>query len=331
MEWPRPWRAALAAGFLLFIAYFAAVVLLQWRGNAFHSELGNTADEPAHYVTGLMVRDYIGQSLMGKSVGSPIAFARNYYVHYPKVALGHWPPAFYLLQAVWTLLFTPSVISVMLLMAAITAALATAVYHALGSATSRGVAIGAGLLFISIPTTEQFSQLVMAEILVALLVFLAVLAYGRYLETEGWQPAAWFGLWFSLALLTKGTGIQLALVPPLALLFTGRWYLLRRFSFWLPVIIVCVLAAPWYLWIPGAQHESVARFGGLQVATNRQWRTPMAWAEMLGPVALVMACVGLVLCVRQSHRALRNRASQNRSGLWIAAIASLLRDRKSVV
>ena len=34
-----------------------------------------------------------------------MAFAENYYLHYPEVAMGHWPPGFYLLQAVWTLLF----------------------------------------------------------------------------------------------------------------------------------------------------------------------------------------------------------------------------------
>ncbi len=309
MQWFRPSRAGFAAKIRVFLAYFAAVVLLQWHANAFLSELGSTADEPAHYITGLMVRDYLAHAAL--ILQPPMAFARNYYLHYPKVALGHWPPFFYVVQAAWTLLFSPSVISVMLLMAALTSVLATAVCQALREFTSWIVAFCAGLLFISLPVVEEFSQMLMAEMLVALLVFLAVLSYGQFLQSQRWQPAAWFGLWCSLALLTKGTGIQLALVPPMALLLTRRWHWLRRFTFWLPAIIVCALAVPWYLWVPGAQHESVARFGGLQVATNRNWQTPLVWFQMVGPVVAVAACVGVFVYRRKSD-------------IYIAAIASLL-------
>ena len=172
-------------------------------------------------------------------------------------------------------------------------------------------------LFISLPVIEEFSRLVMAEMLVALLVLLAVLAYGSYLDSERWQPAAWFGIWFSLALLTKGTGIQLALLPPLGALCGGRWHLLTRFSFWLPAIIVLGTAGPWYLWVPGAQHESVARFGGVRSNWDRLLSTPVEWAEMLGIVLLVAAIGGLLICCGQ---VLRGSAG----GKWIASLAVLL-------
>ena len=51
-------------------------------------------------------------------------FAENYYVHYPEVALGHWPPTFYVVQALWTLPFFASRGSVILLMSVLTAILA---------------------------------------------------------------------------------------------------------------------------------------------------------------------------------------------------------------
>jgi len=81
------------------IFYFCCSAALQWVAGAFRSGFGANPDEPAHYVTGLMVRDYVAQLLPG----SPIAFAQNYYLHYPAVAFGHWPPMFYVLQALWTL------------------------------------------------------------------------------------------------------------------------------------------------------------------------------------------------------------------------------------
>jgi hypothetical protein len=298
---------------LLFFLYFICVVLLQWRDDAFRSELGGDPDEPAHYVTGLMVHDYIAAGFPG----SPLPYARDYYLHYPKVALGHWPPFFYLVQAAWTLVFTTSRTSVMLLMAAITALLATVLCESLRDEFSLAVGMGAAALMISLPAIEESSHLLMAEMLVALLVLLAVLAYGRYLDTEGWRPAAWFGIWFTLALLTKGSAIQLALVPPVAVLFGRRWHLLRRFSFWLPAILVLSIAGPWYLWVPGAQHESVARFGGLKFFRGRLTAPPVEWAGMLGVVLLFAATLGLLICCRQILRG-------SAKGMWTASLGVLL-------
>jgi hypothetical protein len=309
----RTLRDGWASRILLFSLYFVCVVLLQWRGNAFRSELSGSPDEPAHYVTGLMVHDYIAAGFSQ----SPLPYARNYYLHYPKVALGHWPPFFYVVQAAWMLLFTTSRTSVMLLMAAITALLATVLCEILREEFSLALGMSAAALFISLPIIEEFSHLVMTELLVALLVLLAVLAYGRYLDTERWQPAAWFGIWFTLALLTKGTGIQLALLPPLGVLFGGRWHLLKRFSFWLPAMIVLGIAGPWYLWVPGAQHESVARFGGVSSNWGRLTGTPVAWASMLGIILLVAATVGLLICCRQILRG-------SARGKWMASLAVVL-------
>jgi hypothetical protein len=175
----------------------------------------------------------------------------------------------------------------------------------------------AAALCISLPVIEEFSHLVMAEMLVALLVLLAVIAYGRYLDSGRWQPAAWFGIWFALALLTNGTAIQLAMLPPFAVLFARRWHLLRRFSFWLPAILVLGLAGPWYLWVPGAQHESVARFGGVALHWGRLIGTPAAWASMLGLVLLIAATLGLLICCRQILHG-------SAGGKWIASLAVLL-------
>ena len=312
----RTLRDKLASRITLFCLFFVCVVLLQWRGNAFRSELGGTPDEPAHYVTGLMVHDYIAAGFPGP----PMLYARNYYLHYPKVALGHWPPLFYALQAAWTLVFTVSRTSVMLLMAAITALLATVVCESLREDFSLVVGVGAGALLISLPIIEEFSHLLMAEMLVALLVLLAVLAYGRYLDTGRWQSAAWFGIWFTLALLTKGTAIQLAFVPPLAVLFGRRWQLFGSFSFWLPAILVLGIAGPWYLWVPGAQHESVARFGGIQFYPDRLAGTPIAWGSMLGVVLLIAAGVGLLICCRQIFLFQLQRPA----GKWTAGLAVLV-------
>ena len=294
---------------LLFFFYFGAAVLLQWRGNAFSAEFGETEDEAAHYVTGLMVRDYIAQGFPGP----PLAYARNYYVHYPKVALGHWPPVFYIVQAFWTLLVPSCHVTLMLLMAGIAALLATILCISLQTEFARFWGVSLGLIFLSLPIVEQYSRDVMAEMLVALLVFLAVLSYGRYLDTERWQSGVWFGIWFGIALLTKGSAIQLALVPPVAVLLTRRIHLITRLSFWVPALAVGAIAGPWYYLVPGAQHETVARFGGVAFHGQRLGGSLTDWAIMLGLVLSFGVLVGLGLSLRQRLR----------QGKWAAALAAL--------
>src|SRR5688572_12835379 len=77
------------------LMFLALALALQIVRGSYHDEFNGSPDEPAHFVTGLMVRDYVANGLPG----SPMAFARDYYLHYPKVAFGQWPPILYVVQA----------------------------------------------------------------------------------------------------------------------------------------------------------------------------------------------------------------------------------------
>ena len=127
------------------IFYFFFCLALPWAAGAYRSGFGANADEPAHYVTGLMVRDYIAQFFPGP----PMAFAQSYYLHYPVVALGHWPPMFYILQAFWTLAAPVSYASLLLLMAALTLCTAATLHQLM-----REGGLFAGVLFAALPITR---------------------------------------------------------------------------------------------------------------------------------------------------------------------------------
>ncbi len=62
----------------VFCVALALTVFLQWRGNAYAAEWSFNTDEPAHYVTGLLVHDYLTEGFPH----NPRAFADNVYVHY---------------------------------------------------------------------------------------------------------------------------------------------------------------------------------------------------------------------------------------------------------
>jgi hypothetical protein len=68
-----------------FAVLLGLVVALQAAGGAYASGFGGYPDEPAHVVTSLMMRDFI----VGLDFCHPLQFVQQYFLHYPKVAIGH--------------------------------------------------------------------------------------------------------------------------------------------------------------------------------------------------------------------------------------------------
>ena len=228
---------------LPFLIFLAIVLVFQFYVGAYRAEFGSEPDEAAHYVTGLMVHDYVTHLFPG----NPMHFAKDYYEHYPKVALGHWPPMFYVIQSAWTLLFTPSRISIMLLMAVLTAAAATILFTFLRARFGVWKAMAGTLLFLYVPLVQQFASAVMTEIPMTLLLLIAAWCWVRFLETERTRDAALFGLVAALAILVKFSGFSLALVPVFTLLMTRKFHLLKTRAFWASAVTVAALAGPWTL------------------------------------------------------------------------------------
>lgn len=264
MKLPHRQRSFFLAGvFLLFVALAAG---LQWRGGAYHSEFGEHADEAAHYVTGLMVRDYLASGLPA----SPLEYAKRYYQHYPKIGLGHWPPTFYLVQAAWMLPLPVSRASVMVLQAVLAAVLATGLFLLARTMAPPAVSLAAGVVLLVNPLTQGLTREMMAEVVTAMAILLALACYALYLDSEQRRFAVGFGLLASAALLAKGTAVMLVAVPPLCLLLTRRFALLRQRWFWLPALIAVAVAGPWYLLAPGSMHQH-ALPSNIVVAANEDY------------------------------------------------------------
>jgi hypothetical protein len=94
-------RGEAVAAFAVLLGF---VVTLQVLGGAYASGFGGYPDEPAHLVTSLMVRDFVA----GLHFRHPWQFAQQYYLHYPKVAIGVWPPVFYGALGAWFLIIGAS-------------------------------------------------------------------------------------------------------------------------------------------------------------------------------------------------------------------------------
>ena len=239
---------------LALVLIFALTLLVQWFSGAYSQELGSYPDEAAHYVSGLMVHDF----LLSGSWLDPIKFADTYYLHYPKMAIGHWGPVFYFVQGMWEIVFGTSRESVLLLLATISATLALCVYRQACRWIPPSAALIITVSLILNPQVQRFTAAVMTEQLSSLFIFVAACSYGRFLARPSWRNSALFCGFSILALLTKGNGLILALLPPLAILIGRHWSVLRTWQFWFPCAAVGVICAPWYLLTLDMQRNGLA-------------------------------------------------------------------------
>jgi hypothetical protein len=190
-----------------------------------------------------MIRDY----LLAVPWTSPLDYARNYYGHYPKIAIGNWPPLFYAVEGIWMLVFPDRPGSAFVLVALLLAILCVLVYRVARRFIGALPAVAVSTLLIALPVTQTTLILIMTEIPVALLTFVAASSFVRFLDRSDRRSALWFGLVSSAAILTKGTGFALALAAPLAVFFTNQWRTFTTRNFYLPLLVVVPLCLPWNL------------------------------------------------------------------------------------
>src|SRR5260370_23853733 len=146
-----------------------------------------------------------------------------------------------MIEAVWMLAMAPSRSSIMLFMAMWTALLGLSLYHVLAKRYGGPAAATAALLFLMVPTTRMASEMVMLDPALALFSFWAAVNFGNFLDTGRWQDSSRFGVFAALAIMTKYNGLDLALLPPFALVLSRRINMLRNWVFWLPAAIVVTI------------------------------------------------------------------------------------------
>jgi hypothetical protein len=222
------------------LLFTSLAALLQYRDGSYRTELGSYPDEPAHLITGLMIRDYV---FSGMKTG-PVEYAENYYLHYPKVGFGMWPPLFHFTEAAWFVLFPPSRTTAFVLEALITGLLAAML--AARAARLFGVSFGVlgGVCFVLMPVVRLYTGMIMADTLMALIAFAAMLAFAAYAEKGGYGRAALFGLLCGLALMTKSNAAALALLPPIALILLRKYRMLIAPGTLLAAVIALAIAIP---------------------------------------------------------------------------------------
>jgi hypothetical protein len=236
-----PWIETLVA----FLAYFFAEAVIQRLTGASKSSFGLYPDEPSHYISSLLLRDY----LLSGFHESPVAFAVKYYTALPYFAVGYWPPAFYAIGGMWMLLFGVQRANALALTAVVAALLAATVFRVLRRHVSSAAVAGLwALLVLLVPQVIKSSSMYMLDLPVALFSLWALLEEIRYCKASD-QPrhAIGFALCAALTFLTKYSGGFVFAFPFVGVIATRNWRLLRKRWFWSQFLVSGALCVPWVL------------------------------------------------------------------------------------
>ncbi len=280
-----------ALAFLILSALMTSIIIaLQRASGAYVAEFAATrASEAGHVVSGLMMAEYFASGLP-----APLAFVSDYALHFPAVVLGVWPPLYYVVEGVWALTLGSSTPALLLLPAVLSALLMVSAGWATGRVLGPLPGSVVSVTLLALALLRESTIVVGLDLPLALLCLWAALAFSRFLASDGQRGAVSFALLASAAILTKGTGLLVLLVPLLGIALTGRFFLLRRGRFWLSLLIILILAGPWTIGtLPMVFAAFPASFGTLFTVLAATAYSHALMAS-LGMVLLVLALIGIV-------------------------------------
>ncbi len=281
-------RAASQALALFLVAALGTGFFTLVQGG-FSSDLGGDPDEAAHAVTALMVRDYLTEGL-GQP---PMRFAKTYYEDFPRVALGHYPPLYYVV-AVPFLLGAPKTSLLFVLHVLTLAALSAMTYLAGRRFVPPLLALAAGAGILALPVALKLALHVMSDILLTVFCLLAALLWARYLRTPSVRRALLWGGIAAAAILTKGSAIGLCILPPTATLLSGKWRLILTRSWWCAALPVAVLAGPWMLYSANISREGMTMLAPSQYFMEALPYYTREMPHVFGWGVTILALVGIV-------------------------------------
>lgn len=201
-----------------------------WQGH----EIASHPDEAAHFVTGMMVFDYV----RGHVGENPIAFAEQFYARYPKVALGHWPPGYYAVQALWFGVMGAGIWQAHALNWVLAGGFLFAWWWALRGVFGGALAMGSGAWLLGLPVLHRCAEFVLSDWGAVLWAWVAAVLWVKGRSAIALVLAA------SLAILTKGNAWMILPALVGAPILIGEWKKIP----WREVIAICALSAPFYLW-----------------------------------------------------------------------------------
>lgn len=287
-------------------------LVVAWASGGLSPSLHNP-DEGGHYVNALFLGDWIRAGFP-----SPMAFAQDFYAHFPRLSIGHWPPGWYMVQAPAFAVFRPSPFAALVASALVAGFPAVAILWASERIGQRWLGASLAFAYAFSPLVVEAARHILLDQPVALVVGSAAIAWFHASERPSWRAFLLFGLLAAAAPMVKGNGALVALIPALDIALTGRWRVLRHPGLWVAAALALVIVAPWY-WLSfqisagGFNYEP-----GLDYAWTAFAANAAAVRDNIGLAGIGLALLGLIAAVRAD--AARSRLAKLALSVVIATL-----------
>lgn len=277
---------------ILFFILLALNVALQLANDSYGADFGAHPDEAAHVVTSLMVRDYMVGGFIEEL--NPVDYAKRYYDFFPKVAIGHYPPLFYILGGAW-LVFSASADWCLVFSAILTSGCGLITFLIGRISLGKISALMATLIFTVLPLSQQYTYTFMSDMLLLAFCLLAAWSFAGFMGSGRLRDSLLFGLLASAAMLTKLSGFWLAFLPLVSLLLARKMHLFRTKSIWLAPLVVSVLALPWIVFTYSITSEGVTSSGDGLYLTQSWSFFSRAIIKEIGLIVIVLASARVLI------------------------------------
>lgn len=198
-------------------------------------------DAPSHALNGIFYGDMIQEG----GFMNPVSYAERYYVQYPSLTVGLYPPLFYVVEGIFFKTFGLSALAAKLAVLAFTLVGVNAFFSLSRVWFPLGLSLTGSVLLLVQPVTLFAEQNVMQEMPALAMSMLALYALYVGTATEDSRLLFWVPVFSALAFLTKQTTIFLLPVLFFWLMSGGRYKLVRSRSFILGVLVGFVMLLPW--------------------------------------------------------------------------------------
>jgi hypothetical protein len=236
---PLLWRRKiLLSGVIVILA------VLTLRGIT-RGEFNVNVDESYHAFTGC----YFADLIRSHPFTHPLRYTYEYYAHYPAIAVGHWPPLFYVVEGLAFILFGASVAVARLVVLGFALLGAVSWFFMVERFENDIIAAASTLVLIALPFILLYEKSVMLEIPTLALAIPSIYYWLVYLRDEKPAHLYVFAVLSGLALLTKENAIFIAPFCLLTLAASRNWRLLGQRSLYLALGIVLLIAAPFYVFM----------------------------------------------------------------------------------
>jgi hypothetical protein len=248
------------------------------------------ADEPSHFLNGYFVADYIAHHFGSNPMGA----ATDFYVHYPKISIGHWPPAYYGILGLVFLVLPPTLPVIFAVNVLFAALPAIGVAAALSLLADRRAALAGALIYAVTPLVFEGDVMFMADQPLTACLVAATAVWIAFSVRPGWGSALVFALLAATAVLVKGNGWLVVFIPVFHILLTANWKLLLSVRLYVAAALAAAIVVPWYLLTAKIAADGFNYQAGLPYATKALLYNLQTLGRNVTPVGGLLALYAIV-------------------------------------